>query len=145
MIANIFGLNIRIDFIIPEIIIFAFIKDKKVKYIGFLISILVNILYVNFAFEYALIINLIIIILGIVFLINQQKLEQKEKRVHTSYESSLGLRIICFLIPLVGLIIYAINIVQNPKIAKECGKFSLIGFIIALVLSLLATFIILYG
>ena len=126
MIANIFGLNIRIDFIIPEIIIFAFIKDKKVKYIGFLISILVNILYVNFAFEYALIINLIIIILGIVFLINQQKLEQKEKRVHTSYESSLGLRIICFLIPLVGLIIYAINIVQNPKIAKECGKFSLI-------------------
>lgn len=145
MIANIFGLNIRIDFIIPEIIIFAFIKDKKVKYIGFLISILVNILYVNFAFEYALIINLIIIILGIVFLINQQKLEQKEKRVHTSYESSLGLRIICFLIPLVGLIIYAINIVQNPKIAKECGKFSLIGFIIALVLFLLATFIILYG
>lgn len=145
MIANIFGLNIRIDFIIPEIIIFAFIKDKKVKYIGFLISILVNILYVNFAFEYALIINLIIIILGIVFLINQQKLEQKEKRVHASYESSLGLRIICFLIPLVGLIIYAINIVQNPKIAKECGKFSLIGFIIALVLFLLATFIILYG
>lgn len=145
MIANIFGLNIRIDFIIPEIIIFAFIKDKKVKYIGFLISILVNILYVNFAFEYALIINLIIIILGIVFLINQQKLEQKEKRVHTSYESNFGLRIICFLIPLVGLIIYAINIVQNPKIAKECGKFSLIGFIIALVLSLLATFIILYG
>lgn len=145
MIANIFGLNIRIDFIIPEIIIFAFIKDKKVKYIGFLISILVNILYVNFAFEYALIINLIIIILGIVFLINQQKLEQKEKRVHTSYESSLGLRIICFLIPLVGLIIYAINIVQNPKIAKECSKFSLIGFIIALVLFLLATFIILYG
>ena len=145
MIANIFGLNIRIDFIIPEIIIFAFIKDKKVKYIGFLISILVNILYVNFAFEYALIINLIIIILGIVFLINQQKLEQKEKRVHTCYESNFGLRIICFLIPLVGLIIYAINIVQNPKIAKECGKFSLIGFIIALVLSLLATFIILYG
>lgn len=150
MVANIFGLYIVIDlvsltFIIPEIIIFAFIKNKKVKYIGFLVSILVNILYVLHSFEYRLIINLIIIIIGIVFLIKQRKLEQKEKRVHISYESSLGLRIICFLIPLVGLIIYAINIVQNPKIAKECGKFSLIGFIIALVLFLLATFIILYG
>lgn len=150
MVANIFGLYIVIDlvsltFIIPEIIIFAFIKNKKVKYIGFLVSILVNILYVLHSFEYRLIINLIIIIIGIVFLIKQRKLEQKEKRVHISYESSLGLRIICFLIPLVGLIIYAVNIVQNPKIAKECGKFSLIGFIIGLLLSLITAFIILYA
>lgn len=148
--ANIFGLYIGIDlvsliFIIPEIITFAFIKNKKVKYIGFLISILVNILNTFYGFGYRLIINLIIIIIGIVFLMKQRKLEQKEKGIHTSYESTLGLRIICFLIPLVGLIIYAVNIVQNPKIAKECGKFSLIGFIIALVLSLLTTFIILYG
>lgn len=146
MVAHILGLDILIDFIIPEIIIFAFIKDKKVKYIGFWVSILVNTLCLySFTYILLLLLNLIIIILGIVFLIKQYKLEQKEKRVHTNYESSLGLRIICFLIPLVGLIIYAVNIVQNPKIAKECGKFSLIGFIIALVLSLLTTFIILYG
>ena len=75
----------------------------------------------------------------------QRKLEKKEKGIYTSYESSLGLRIICFFIPLVGLILYAVNIVQNPKIAKECGKFSLIGFIIGLVISLTTTFIILYG
>lgn len=150
MVANIFGLYIGIDlvsliFIIPEIIIFAFVKNKKVKYIGFLVSLLVNILYVLHGFGYRLIINLIIIITGIVFLIKQRKLKQKEKGIYTSYESTLGLRIICFLIPLVGLIIYAVNIVQNPKIAKECGKFSLIGFIIGLILSLTTTFIILYG
>lgn len=75
----------------------------------------------------------------------QRKLKQKEKGIYTSYESSLGLRVICFLIPLVGLIIYAVNIVQNPKIAKECGKVSLIGFIIGLVISLATTFIIIYG
>ncbi len=75
----------------------------------------------------------------------QRKLKKKEKGIYTSYESSLGLRVICFLIPLVGLIIYAVNIVQNPKIAKECGKFSLIGFIIGLLISLATTFIIIYG
>lgn len=126
MITNIFGIYIGIDlisliFILLEIIMFAFIQNKKVKYIGFLISIFVNILFVLYAFGYRLIINLIIIITGIVFLMKQRKLKQKEKGIYTSYESSLGLRIICFLIPLVGLIIYAVNIVQNPTIAKECG------------------------
>ncbi|MFR1777291.1 MAG: hypothetical protein ACLSW4_04475 [Clostridia bacterium] len=148
--ANIFGLYIGIDlvsviFIILEMITFAFVQNKKVKYIGFLVSLLVNILYVLQGFGYRLIINLIIIITGIVFLMKQRKLEKKEKGIYTSYESSLGLRIICFFIPLVGLILYAVNIVQNPKIAKECGKFSLIGFIIGLVISLTTTFIILYG
>lgn len=50
------------------------------------------------------------------------------------YESSTGLRIVCFLIPLVGLIVYAVNIVQRPKIAKECGLYALIGFIIGIVI-----------
>ena len=150
MITNIFGIYIGIDlisliFILLEIIMFAFIQNKKVKYIGFLISIFVNILFVLYAFGYRLIINLIIIITGIVFLMKQRKLKQKEKGIYTSYESSLGLRIICFLIPLVGLIIYAVNIVQNPTIAKECGKFSLLGFIVDLVISLTITLIIIYG
>ena len=150
MITNIFGIYIGKDlisliFILLEIIMFAFIQNKKVKYIGFLISIFVNILFVLYAFGYRLIINLIIIITGIVFLMKQRKLKQKEKGIYTSYESSLGLRIICFLIPLVGLIIYAVNIVQNPTIAKECGKFSLLGFIVDLVISLTITFIIIYG
>lgn len=145
MLIYILGLVPYLIFIIPEIIIFAFVKNKKVKYIGFLVSLLINILYVLHGFGYRLIINLIIIITGIVFLIKQRKLKKKEKGTYTNCESSLGLRVICFLIPLVGLIIYAVNIVQNPKIAKECGKFSLIGFIIGLIISLLTTFIILYG
>lgn len=146
MVANIFGLYIGIDlvsviFIILEMITFAFVQNKKVKYIGFLVSLLVNIRPVGYRF----IINLVIIIIGIIFLMKQRKLKQKEKGIYTSYESSLGLRVICFLIPLVGLIIYAVNIVQNPKIAKECGKVSLIGFIMGLVISLATTFIIIYG
>lgn len=146
MVANIFGLYIGIDlvsviFIILEMITFAFVQNKKVKYIGFLVSLLVNILYVLRPVG----INLVIIIIGIIFLMKQRKLKQKEKGIYTSYESSLGLRVICFLIPLVGLIIYAVNIVQNPKIAKECGKVSLIGFIMGLVISLATTFIIIYG
>ncbi len=150
MVANIFGLYIGIDlvsviFIILEMITFAFVQNKKVKYIGFFVSLLVNILYVLRPVGYRFIINIVIIIIGIIFLMKQRKLKQKEKGIYTSYESSLGLRVICFLIPLVGLIIYAVNIVQNPKIAKECGKVSLIGFIIGLVISLATTFIIIYG
>ena len=133
-----------LSIIILEILLFAVIKNKIVKYIGILISVILNIIPKEYPFGYQLILNLVIIIIGIIFLMKQRKLKQKEKGIYTSYESSLGLRVICFLIPLVGLIIYAVNIVQNPKIAKECGKFSLIGFIIGLVISLVTTFIILY-
>lgn len=134
-----------LSIIILEIILFVLIKNKIIKYIGILISVILNIIPKEYPFGYQLILNLVITIIAIIFFIRQKYLIKKEKGVHTSQESSLGLRIICFLIPLVGLIIYAVNIVQNPKIAKECGKFSLIGFIIGLVLSLTTTLIILYG
>lgn len=134
-----------LSIIILEILLFALIKNKIVKYIGILISVILNIIPKEYPFGYQLILNLVITIIAIFFLIRQKYLIKKEKGIYTNYESSLGLRVICFLIPLVGLIIYAVNIVQNPKIAKECGKFSLIGFIIGLVISLLTTFIILYG
>ena len=95
MVANIFGVYIGIDlvsviFIILEIIIFAFVKNKKIKYIGFLVSLLVNILYVLHPVGYRFIINLVIIIIGIFFLMKQRKLKKKEKGIYTSYESSLG-------------------------------------------------------
>lgn len=134
-----------LSIIILEILLFALIKNKIVKYIGILISIILNIIPKEYPFGYQLILNLVITIIAIIFLIRQKYLIEKEKGIYTNYESSLGLRVICFLIPLVGLIIYAVNIVQNPKIAKECGKFSLIGFIIGLVISLATTFIIIYG
>ena len=134
-----------LSIIILEILLFALIKNKIVKYIGILISVILNIIPKEYPFGYQLILNLVITIIAIIFLIRQKYLTEKEKGIYTNYESSLGLRVICFLIPLVGLIIYAVNIVQNPKIAKECGKVSLIGFIIGLVISLATTFIIIYG
>ena len=118
-----------LSIIILEILLFALIKNKIVKYIGILISVILNIIPKEYPFGYQLILNLVITIIAIIFLIRQKYLIEKEKGIYTNYESSLGLRVICFLIPLVGLIIYAVNIVQNPKIAKECGKVSLIGFI----------------
>ena len=136
---------ILLSIIILEILLFALIKNKIVKYIGILISVILNIIPKEYPFGYQLILNLVITIIAIIFLIRQKYLIEKEKGIYTNYESSLGLRVICFLIPLVGLIIYAVNIVQNPKIAKECGKVSLIGVIIGLVISLATTFIIIYG
>lgn len=143
MFLSIYSLSIIL--VVVEVILFLSIKNKSQKYIGIIISIIINLLFVNYPVGTRLIINLPIFIIGAIFLIKQRDLEKKEKRFNTNYESSLGLRIICLLIPLVGLIIYAVNILQNPKIAKECGKFSLIGFSIALLLSLITTFIILYG
>ena len=60
----------------------------------------------------------------------ERKVNKRNHSKKREYESSTGLRIICFFIPLIGLIVYAVNIVQSPKIAKECGLYALIGFII---------------
>lgn len=52
-------------------------------------------------------------------------------------KDNLILKIISFFLPLVGLIIYAVNISKNPKIAKKCGKLALIGLGISLIQILL--------
>jgi len=44
--------------------------------------------------------------------------------------ASTGLKVLCFFVPLVGLLIYACNISFNRKFATECGKWSLISFLI---------------
>lgn len=61
-------------------------------------------------------------------------MNERKSKHNKKYESSLSLRIISFLIPLVGLIVYASNIVNSPIIAKECGKFALYGFILGIIL-----------
>ena len=53
-------------------------------------------------------------------------------------KASIGLKIICFLIPLVGLIIYACNVAHNRKYANQCGLSSLIGFIIPIIIVIVA-------
>lgn len=43
-------------------------------------------------------------------------------------ESIIPLKILSFLIPLIGLILYIVYIDKKPLRAKECGKMALIGF-----------------
>lgn len=45
-------------------------------------------------------------------------------------KNSLGLNILSFLIPIVGLILYLVNLKDKPIMAKGIGKSALIGFII---------------
>jgi len=129
------------------IIIAVFIKEKKIKIpligvtITFLIFgywILYNVFHLYNLNSIGIGFAIIMIFLGSIFLIKEKHKEKQEKGIDTAYESSLVLRIVSFLIPLVGLIVYAVNIVQNPKIAKECGKFALIGFSLAFISSSIA-------
>lgn len=52
-------------------------------------------------------------------------------------KNSTGLNIISFLIPLVGLILYLVNNDKKPVMAKGCGKWALIGFIVGIVSSVI--------
>ena len=53
-----------------------------------------------------------------------------------NYVVSNSTKIISFLIPIVGLIIYAINIGKNDKLAKESGKYSLLGIVVYVIITL---------
>ena len=48
-----------------------------------------------------------------------------------------GLKFVCFLIPIVGLILYLVNMNEKPVSAKAYGKMALIGFIVSIVLYIL--------
>ncbi len=48
-----------------------------------------------------------------------------------------GLKFVCFLIPIVGLILYLVNMNDKPVSAKAYGKSALIGFIVGIVLYIL--------
>ena len=52
-------------------------------------------------------------------------------------EPNVGMNILCFLIPLVGLILYLTEKDKTPIKAKSMGKWALIGFIANTVLSIL--------
>lgn len=83
------------------------------------------------------------LILPIIILIFGIHISRKKEIDYSKYQNNYGtLKVISFLIPIVGLIVYAVNIVQNPEIAKECGKFALIGFGIGIVLSIVSAVII---
>ena len=52
-------------------------------------------------------------------------------------EPSVGLNIVSFLWPFVGLILYLVYHEKSPRRAKECGKWALIGLIVGIVLGIL--------
>ena len=52
---------------------------------------------------------------------------------------STGLKILCFFIPIVGLILYLTSINTQPISAKAYGKFALIGFIVSIALSIIVS------
>ena len=74
---------------------------------------------------------LIINIIGVIFSIKSLK-----KNIEEEYK---GANIISFLFPFVGLIIYAVNIGKNDKLAKSCVKAALsgVGFTICLIIAVI--------
>ncbi len=52
---------------------------------------------------------------------------------------STGLKILCFLFPIVGLILYLVNKGKKPVSAKEYGKWALIGFIVGIVWNIISS------
>lgn len=48
-------------------------------------------------------------------------------------KASFGMKLLSFLIPLVGLILFACNVSNKPKYAKGCGIAAVIGFITGVV------------
>lgn len=56
--------------------------------------------------------------------IRNTKIQEVTMKVE-NLEASTSLKVLCFLIPLVGLLIYSNNISFNKKFATECGKSSL--------------------
>ena len=53
--------------------------------------------------------------------------QSKEVNVNNSNEGAGGIKWLCLLFPLVGLILYLVWQSERPVAAKECGKFALIG------------------
>lgn len=53
-------------------------------------------------------------------------------------KASIVLKIVCFLIPIVGLIIYACNVSKNKKYANSCGISSLLGILTPIIIAIIS-------
>lgn len=62
-------------------------------------------------------------------------------KLDDSNNVGIGTVLISFLIPLIGLIIYAVNLSTNKKLASICGKSAICGIVICLIMG----FILLIG
>ena len=66
---------------------------------------------------------------------------EEENKVESN-KASIGMKILCFLIPLVGLIIFLSSKKENPEYAKGCGIAALIGVIVGFVVSIIVTILV---
>lgn len=55
------------------------------------------------------------------------------KNTNEKEKASFDVLLLCFLIPVIGIIIFAINTADKPKYAEQCLKSSLLSFIVILV------------
>jgi len=78
-----------------------------------------------------------LIILGFSVINNANNPEEKEE-VITSDSLDTGLKILCFLIPIIGLILYIVEKEKNPIKANSAGKSALLGFVISLLIALIS-------
>lgn len=60
----------------------------------------------------------------------------------SSNDDYLLLRVISFIFPIIGLIIYAVNVGKNEYLAKESSKWSIRGMITAVIIIILVFIII---
>ena len=58
---------------------------------------------------------------------------QKENNAVQRDEPTTPLKVICFLFPIVGLILYILYQDKKPKSAKEYGKMALIGVVVGVI------------
>ena len=55
--------------------------------------------------------------------------------------ASMGLRVLCWFIPIVGIILYFVRKDEKPVYAKQCGKAALISIIVNIALSFVYTIV----
>lgn len=130
------------------IIICIFLENKKAKFgiIGLTLFLWIfGRFFLHISNAISIIYAIVIIVLSIVLLVIEKNKKKTEYKNATESNENLGLKIVSFLFPLVGLIVYAVNIVQNPDIAKQCGKWALIGFCIGLILSISTICIVMFA
>lgn len=62
------------------------------------------------------------------------------QNINNKEKASFGILALCFLIPIVGIILFAINISSKPKYAKQCIISSIISPIIVIVITAISFF-----
>ncbi len=63
---------------------------------------------------------------------------EENEELNMSDSLNVGLKILCFIIPIVGLILYIVEKEKNPIKANSAGKCALWGFVISLLIALIS-------